>query len=215
VSVRDSVRPLVTLLAVLSALPAALSAPPAAAAARTYAVDAGASEVRIHVGKSGAFGFAGHTHEVTAPVKGEVVADPDNLGGSRVSLTFDTGEMKVLAEGEPAGDPPKVEEAMKGPKLLEVSRFPTITFKSQKVTGRPAAGGAYDLELAGEMNIHGVTHALTLPVHVEVAGQTLTATGKAVLRHDEFGLQPIAAGGGTVKVKNEIGVTYRIVAHTR
>jgi len=214
VSVRDShpalvsFRPLVILLAVLSALPSA-------AASRTYAVDAGASEVRIHVGKSGAFGFAGHTHEVTAPVKGEVVADPDNLGGSSVSLTFDTGEMKVLAEGEPAGDPPKVEEAMKGPKLLEVARFPTITFKSQKVTARPAAGGAYDLELAGEMNIHGATRPLTLPVHVEVAGQTLTATGKAVLRHDEFGLQPISAGGGTVKVKNEIGVTYRIVARVR
>jgi len=206
--VRDPVGPLVILLAVLSALPAA-------AASRTYAVDAGASEVRIHVGKSGAFGFAGHTHEVTAPVKGEVVTDPDDLGRSSVSLTFDAGDMKVLAEGEPAGDPPKVEEAMKGPKLLEVARFPTITFKSQRVSGRPATGGAYDLEVAGEMTIHGVSRPLTLPVHVEVAGETLTATGKAVLRHDQFGLQPISAGGGTVKVKNEIAVTYRIVARAR
>ena len=205
---RDSLRWSLSLLAVLSAVPAA-------AASRTYAVDAGASEVRIHVGKAGAFGFAGHTHEVVAPVKGEVVADPDNLGGSSVSLTFDASAMKVLAEGEPAGDPPKVEEAMKGPKLLEVAHFPTITFKSQKVTGRPSTRGAYDLEVAGDMTIHGVTRPLTLPVHVEVAGDMLTATGKAVLRHDQFGLQPVSAGGGTVKVKNEIGVTYRIVARAR
>jgi polyisoprenoid-binding protein YceI len=206
--VRDSLRAWVSLLAVLAASPAS-------AASRTYAVDAGTSEVRIHVGKAGAFGFAGHTHEVVAPVKGEVVADPDNLGGSSVALSFDASGMKVLAEAEPAGDVPKVEEAMKGPKLLEVARFPTITFKSQRVSGRPATGGAYDLEVAGEMTIHGVSRPLTLAVHVEVAGETLTATGKAVLRHDQFGLQPISAGGGTVKVKNEIGVTYRIVGRAR
>jgi polyisoprenoid-binding protein YceI len=131
-----------------------------------------------------------------------------------VSLTFDAGAMKVVAEGEPAGDPPKVEEAMRGPKMLDVGRFPTITFKSQRVSARPATGGAYDLELAGEMTIHGVTRPLTLPVHVEVAGETLTATGKALLRHDQFGLQPISVAG-VVKVKNEIGVTYRIVARAR
>jgi polyisoprenoid-binding protein YceI len=193
---------------------AALSAVPAAAAARTYVVDAGASEVRIHVGKAGAFSFAGHTHEVAAPVKGEVVADSADPGASSVSLTFDAGAMKVAAEGEPAGDPPKVEEAMRGPKMLDVGRFPTITFKSQRVSARPATGGAYDLELAGEMTIHGVTRPLTLPVHVEVAGETLTATGKALLRHDQFGLQPISVAG-VVKVKNEIGVTYRIVARAR
>jgi polyisoprenoid-binding protein YceI len=208
VSVRISLRTWASLLTWLCAVPAA-------AASRTYAVDASASEVRIHVGKSGAFGFVGHTHEVVAPVKGEVAADDANLARSSVSLTFDAGGMKVLAEGEPAGDPPKVEEAMKGPKLLEVARFPTVTFKSQRVSGGPATGGAYDLELTGEMTIHGATRALTLPVHVEVSGQTLTATGKAVLRHDQFGLQPISAGGGTVKVKNEIAVTYRIVARAR
>jgi polyisoprenoid-binding protein YceI len=195
---------------------ACLFAVPVAAASRTYAVDGGASDVRIHVGKSGALGFAGHTHEVVAPVKGEVAANPDELGASTVSLTFDAADMKVLAEGADAGgDAPKVAEAMKGPKLLDVAQVPAITFKSQRVTGRPASPGAYDLELAGEMTIHGVTRPLTLPVHVEVAGDTLTATGKAVLRHDQFGLQPIAAGGGTVKVKNEIGVTYRIVARAR
>ena len=36
--------------------------------------------------------------------------------------------------------------------------------------------------------------------------------GKTVLRHSEFGMKPVSAGGGTVKVKNEIGVDYRIVA---
>jgi hypothetical protein len=43
----------------------------------------------------------------------------------------------------------------------------------------------------------------------------LTASGKAVLRHDQFGMQPVSAAGGSVKVKNEIDVEYRIVARAR
>jgi polyisoprenoid-binding protein YceI len=193
-----------------------LCAAAAGAAPRTYVVDPAASSVRIHVGKSGAFSFAGHNHEVAAPaVSGEVTADTADLEASRVALTFQAAALKVLPEGEPAGDPPKVEEAMRGPKVLDAARFPTITFKSQRVAGKDVGGGAYDLELTGELSLHGITQALTLPVHVEVAGETLTASGKATIRHDQFGMQPVSAGGGTVKVKNEIGIEYRLVAKAR
>jgi polyisoprenoid-binding protein YceI len=179
-------------------------------------VDPAASSVRIHVGKSGAFSFAGHTHEVVAPVlSGEVTADAADLSASRVALAFEAAALKVLPGGEPPGDPPKVEEAMRGPKVLDATRFPSIRFKSERVSGRDAGGGVYDLELAGELALHGVTRAITLPVHVEVAGDVLTASGKAVLRHDQFGMQPVSVAGGSVKVKNEIAIEYHIVARGR
>jgi polyisoprenoid-binding protein YceI len=191
----------------------ALAAAPAGAAPRTYVVDAAASSVRVHVGKSGAFSFAGHKHEVVAPaVSGEIVADPAELGASRVTLTFAAGALKVLPEGEPAGDAPKVEEIMRGPKVLDALRFPAITFVSRRVTGGESGGGGYNLELTGELQLHGVARALTLPVHVELAGDTLTAAGQATLRHDQFGMEPVSAAGGSVKVKNEILIEYRLVA---
>jgi polyisoprenoid-binding protein YceI len=195
---------------------AVLLAAPVGAAPRTYVVDAAASSVRVHVGKSGAFSFAGHKHEVVAPaLSGEVTADAADPSASRVALTFEAAALKVLPEGEPAGDPPKVEEAMRGPKVLDSARFPAIHFKSQRVSGREAGGGAYDLELTGELALHGMTRTITLPVHVEVAGDVLTASGKTVLRHDQFGMQPVSVAGGSVKVKNEIAIDYRIVARGR
>jgi len=195
---------------------AVLLAAPVGAAPRTYVVDAAASSVRVHVGKSGAFSFAGHKHEVVAPaLSGEVTADAALLSASHVALTFEAAALKVLPEGEPAGDPPKVEEAMRGPKVLDSARFPAIRFKSQRVSGREAGGGAYDLELTGELALHGMTRTITLPVHVEVAGDVLTASGKTVLRHDQFGMQPVSVAGGSVKVKNEIAIDYRIVARGR
>jgi polyisoprenoid-binding protein YceI len=185
----------------------------AASAEQGYTVVAEQSAVRIHVGKSGVFGFAGHEHEVVAPVvQGTVVADPADLARSSVTLSFDAAALKVTGEGEPAKDVPEVQAKMVGPEVLDTARFQTITFRSRSVAGKEVKAGLYDLQVTGDLDLHGVSRSLTLPLRVEVTAETLTATGKTTLRHSDFGMKPVSAGGGTVKVKNEIGVDFRIVA---
>lgn len=193
------------------------TAPLVDAAATTYTVVESKSSVRIHVGKSGAFSFAGHKHEVQAPVSGAVIADSANLKASSVTLTFATAKMRVVAEGEPQGDAPKVEEAMHGPKVLDVPRFPEIRFKSKTVSGQALGGSSssYELVLVGELSLRGVTKEITVPVKVTIAGRVLTATGEATILHDQFGMERVSAGGGTVKVKNEIDISFQIVAEQR
>jgi polyisoprenoid-binding protein YceI len=186
----------------------------AGAAEQGYTVVVEQSAVRIHVGKSGVFGFAGHEHEVVAPVaQGTVVADPADLTRSSVTLSFDAAALKVTGEGEPAKDVPEVQAKMVGPEVLDAARFQSITFRSRSVAGKEVKAGVYDLQVTGELSLHGVSRSLTLPLRVELAADTLTATGKTTLRHSDFGMKPVSAGGGTVKVKNEIGVDFRIVAH--
>jgi len=162
------------------------------------------------------FGFAGHTHGVTADrFEGRVDADPDDLARSSVELSFEASGLTVSAQGEPEGDAPKVQEVMAGSKVLDVSRFPAIRFRSRQVSGRRAADGAYELQVAGEVSLHGVSRAVTLPVRVELSGATLTASGRTALAQPPFGIEPVTAGGGTVKVKNEVAVECRIVARVK
>jgi polyisoprenoid-binding protein YceI len=192
------------------------SALPLPASPRAYAIDAAASVVNVQVGKSGVFGFAGHSHEVAAQrFEGRLEADPDDLARSSVAVTFEASGLKVSAEGEPSGDAPKVQEAMAGPKVLDVARFPTITFQSRQVSGRRTGEGVYELQVTGDLSLHGVTRPVTVPVRVEVAGATLTATGRVAVAQRAFGIEPVSAGGGTVKVKNELGVGFKIVARAR
>jgi polyisoprenoid-binding protein YceI len=189
---------------------------PAGAATRTYVIDSSASAVQVHVGKSGVFGFAGHTHEVAAErFEGRVDADPDDLARSSVELSFEASGVKVSAQGEPEGDAPKVHEVMAGPKVLDVSRFPAIRFRSRQVAGRRAADGAYELQVSGEISLHGVSRTVTVPVRVELSGTTLTASGRTALPQRAFGIEPVSAGGGTVKVKNEVGIEFCIVARVK
>jgi len=193
-------------------LPVLAADRPASAAPRTYVIDAAASAVRVHVGKSGVFGFAGHSHEVAAErFEGRVQADPEDLAGSAVELSFEASGLRVSAEGEPAGDAPKVQDVMAGPKVLDVARFPAIRFRSRQVSGRKVAEGVYELQVTGELSLHGVARTVTVPVRVELAGDTLTASGKTALGQRTFGIEPVSAGGGTVKVKNELGIEFKLV----
>jgi len=148
---------------------------------------------------------------VTSAVEGEVVANGEDLAASRVSVRFPTARLRVSGRGEPPEDVPKVQSRMEGPEVLDIGRFPEATYTSRRVQGRTTAAGRFALTIDGDFTLRAITRKLELPVEVTVEGDVLTATGKAVLRHDDFGMTPISVAG-VVKVKNEIDVEIRIVA---
>ena len=185
----------------------------ASAAVHRYVIDPTGSRISIRVGKTGLFGFAGHEHQVVAPLRrGTVTVDPDHLEASAVELAFDAGALRVTGQGEPAADVPKVQAAMVGPECLDAARFSTIEFVSSAVTSKGgAAKGSVDLSVRGTLTLHGLARALTVPVHVVFGKDSITATGTTTFRQSEFGIKPISVAG-VVKVKDEVVVTWRFVA---
>ena len=195
---------------------AALAASVAVAAAgpRTFTVDTERSRATIEVGKTGAFSFAGHTHEVEAPLTSGVVhLDPDAPARSDVRLEFNAAAMHVTGKGEPPGDVPKVTQAMLGEQVLDVKKYPSITFESTGVTAKGALP-TVDLSVAGKLTIRDMTRPVTAPVAIKVDGASLTATGKFTIKQTDFGIKPISAGG-VVKVKDELTITFTIAARER
>lgn len=195
----------------MSLLALVLAARSGAAAERTFELDASQSRMTVSVDKSGLFSFAGHEHEVLATaMSGTIVADAADVARSSVTLRFGAAGLKVSGKGEPPADVPKVQEKMSGPETLDVARFPEIAFRSTLVEGREAPDGTWNLRVTGDLTIHGLTRKLTLPIRVQLAGDALTATGQAVIKQTDFGIKPISVGG-VVKVKNELGLDYKIV----
>jgi polyisoprenoid-binding protein YceI len=189
-----------------------LAGVPCLAAGRSYVIDPSQGEVAIHVGKSGLLSFTGHEHHVLAVAfSGRIVADSESVGSSSVQISFEAKSLKVQDKGEPAGDAAKVEAAMTGAGVLDVAHFPTITFVSKSVSGTALPKGAYDLTIAGDLSLHGVQKAFTLPVHVEVSTDALVASGHVGLRQTAFGMTPVSVAG-VVKVRDEVGIDFKIVA---
>ena len=189
-----------------------LSATTAGAAPRRYTVDAAASQVVIQVGKAGLFRFAGHGHEVVAPIhQASAVVDPDQVESASVELAFEAAALRVTGRGEPAGDVPKVQQAMVGPECLDVGRFPIIRFASRAVTVKRRTAGAFDVVVRGALTLHGVTREVLVPVHVVVGKDSISATGTTKIRQTAFGIHPISVAG-VVNVKDELEIAWRLVA---
>ncbi|MET0168534.1 MAG: YceI family protein [Vicinamibacterales bacterium] len=182
------------------------------AAGNAYQVDPARSRVTIAVGKSGAFSFFGHKHEVSGPIEsGSVDVDPGSLSGSHVSLAIETSSLKVSGADEPPEDRPKVQEAMESDKVLGVARYPRITFESTGVTGGQPGAQALDVVVAGQLTIRDVTRPVSVPVHVQLGDHSLNASGHFSVRQTEFGIKPISVGGA-VAVKDRLDITFSLAA---
>ena len=178
-----------------------------------YRVDGAASHVTFHVGKTGMMSAVGHEHDVEATgFDGTVVMDQKSVEGSGLSLWFPSSGLRVIADEEPSGDAPKVQAAMEGPECLDANKFPSIEFRSTKVAAKPSGNNVWNVTISGELSLHGQRKPITIPATVSVQGDTLTAKGKATIKQSEFGMTPISVAGGTVKVKDELAMTFTIVA---
>jgi polyisoprenoid-binding protein YceI len=171
------------------------------------------SHATIHVGKAGAFSFlAGHTHEVRGPVRtGAIDLDLEAPSRSHVQLTIATADLKVVAAGEPEGDAPKVQDAMDGDEVLGVAQHPRIMFNSVAVVQNARHDKVLDVTVTGQLIIRDVIQTVSVPVRIELNGDTLTATGQFAVKQSAFGIKPISVGG-VVAVKDRLDVDFVITA---
>jgi polyisoprenoid-binding protein YceI len=180
---------------------------------RSYSIDASRSTATIEVGKSGMFSFAaGHTHEVVASgISGTITVDVDDPARSSAHVTIDASTLKVTGKGESADDVPKVQATMLSAQVLDVQRYPEITFAATGIAVKSNQRGAIDAVVTGQLTLHNVTHSIAVPVVARLEGQTLTATGRFPVKQTEYGMKPVSVGG-VVSVKDTVNVSFTIVA---
>ncbi len=168
------------------------------AAAQEIPIDAQRSTITIHVGKSGLLSAAGHDHWVDAPIASGFI----NESSPHVEFTVNTRAMTV--KPDPKVDQKTQEQIQKDMQemTLDSGRFPRIWFVSQTAE---RSGGGWKVE--GTLTLHGVSKSVTLNVTKD-GGAYVTHT---TLKQTDFGIKPVSAGGGMVKVKDQIDIEFRIV----
>ena len=179
----------------------------------SYSIDPQQSKVEIHVGKQGAFSAFGHDHLISAKqVSGEAKFDAQKLDQSSVRLKIPTKSITVIDPGESEKDRKEVQATMEGEKVLDVAKFPEITFNSTAVSHSKKIPDGWELTLAGKLNLHGVEKPVTFPLRVTANTNELHGKGELSIMQTDYGITPVKAGGGTVKVKDQLKITFTIVA---
>jgi polyisoprenoid-binding protein YceI len=168
-----------------------------AVAQSTRQVDPDRSKLTVHVGKAGMFSTFGHEHEIGAPVFSGTVR-----GEQAIDFQVDPRQMKVLDADVSDKDRAQIQADMLGPKVLDAERYPEIKFRSTAIEADKQ--GVW--QVRGDLTLHGQTHPIV--VTVKQAGDRYT--GSATVKQTDFGIKPISAGGGTVKVKDEVAVRFEI-----
>jgi polyisoprenoid-binding protein YceI len=181
--------------------------------ADSFKIDPANSSVTIEVGKSGPLSFvAGHSHQVVGPIdSGTVELDREDPSRSRVRLVIAASRLQVMAKGEPADDVPRIQAAMESDKVLAAAQYPQMVFQSSAVTGKEGKNAGSDLTIAGQLTIRDVTRPVTIVVHMELTGETMTATGRFSIKQTEYSIKPITVGG-VVAVKDALDIRFSITA---
>ncbi len=187
-----------------------------------YSIDAAQSKLEIQVYKEGVFKAFGHDHLIAAKqLSGQVQLDPQKIDQSSVRLHVPAKSLTVVDPGESEKDRRDVQTTMEGEKVLDVAKFPEIIFSSSSVSAakKTPAGweltlsGKLKLTLSGKLKLHGVEKAVTFPLHVHAEGNELRGQGEVSILQTDYGITPVKVGGGSVKVKDKLKITFTVVAH--
>ncbi len=168
--------------------------------AQSKSIDINKSSMTIHVFKSGAFSAFGHDHEIKAPLEEGKI---DSSAHSSVQLRVDSRKLRVLDPETAEDKRAEIQHTMEGDQVLDVSKFPEISYQSTAVTNR----GEAHWEVEGELTLHGKKH----PVRLEAVLRDGHYRGTASIKQSDFGIEPIRIAGGTVKVKDEVKIEFDIV----
>lgn len=167
---------------------------------QSKAIEVGKSSLKIRVFKTGAFSGFAHDHEILAPIEEGKIDANDHPS---VQLRVSSRKLRVLDPETSADKRADIQHTMQGPSVLDVEKFPEISYQSSSVTSR--SEGHWNVR--GNLTLHGNSRM----VPVEVLLQDGHYRGSATVKQSEFGIKPIRIAGGTIKVKDEVKIEFDIV----
>ena len=163
-------------------------------------MDVARSTLTVRAFKAGLFSAFGHNHEIRAPIARGSFDESADLPS--VELQVDARQLQVQDPELSAKDRSEVQQTMLGPSVLDSAKFSEIRFRS--LTIEKTGEGKWRVH--GDLTVHGQTR----PVLVEVTGEPGHYRGSATVKQTDFGIKPVSAAGGAIKVKDEVRVEFEI-----
>jgi polyisoprenoid-binding protein YceI len=170
-----------------------------------YRFDPGQSRFTVRAFVAGMLSFLGHSPTFAVrDFNGEVTIGAGGVTG--VSLTALAASLRVTDEVS-AHDRGEIEGTMFR-EVLEAARFPQIAYAADEVTTESVAQGRYRLRIGGRLSLRGVARPQPLDAELLVFDDGIRLRGDTALRLSDYGIKPVTALGGTVRLKDELQVSF-------
>ena len=166
-----------------------------------HAADLRASTLTLHVHRKGLFS-RGADYAIVAPVATSLV----DVEHKNVDIVVRTGGVSFSDPAVSERVRRDVEEALRGPRVLDVESYPEMHFTAAEIT--EAAPGQY--RTAGTLELHGVAQQLVF----DFDGTPAHYHGRATVHASDFGIPPLTFAGGLVRIKDDIVIEFDLFGST-
>jgi polyisoprenoid-binding protein YceI len=176
-----------------------------------YRIDPGQGKFMVHAFRGGLAWFKGHDHFLAVrDFGGTAQLDLDAVNPASLQLTVRADSLEETGADFTAEQKEIIKKELRE-LVLETAKYPEISFNSTEVKGG-IKNGHFEVEIGGDITLHGVTKHITIPANVTVDGATLRATGEFELDRKKFNVNATSAFHGLVRVKHGLKFTFDIVA---
>jgi polyisoprenoid-binding protein YceI len=150
----------------------------------------------------------GHSPTISIPdFQGEVQFSSSTLEDASLRIVIQAASLKV-ADDISSKDRQEIERRIRD-EVLEVDGFPEIVYECDRVASiQKISEGQYAATLNGELSLHGVTQTQPVSARVTIKGDLLRAVGDFSVRQSDYDIRPVSAAGGTVKLKDELKLSF-------
>ncbi|MEW5979384.1 MAG: YceI family protein [Acidobacteriota bacterium] len=176
-----------------------------------YKLDPGQSRFQVRAFAGGMFSALGHNPTLAIHgFGGEVRFVREALEASSLQMKIRPDSLSVVNDVSDK-DRREMERAMQQ-EVLEIAKYPAISFESSRISGSASGGDRYQVDITGNLSLHGVTRSQLVRAYIGLNGERLHAYGEFTLRQTDFKIKLVSVAGGALKLKDELKFSFDIVA---
>jgi polyisoprenoid-binding protein YceI len=176
-----------------------------------YLIDGKKSIFTVRAFATGMLSAFGHNPTIAIPdFEGEILMNPEAVEQSSLRLTIHSACLNDTDDISQK-DRTEINRAMHRD-VLETDSFPEIVYECSRLTASKTGEGQYWATLNGELTLHGVQRQQLVSARISVSGDVLRSAGDFSIRQSDYDIKPVSAVGGTIKLKDELKLSFDITA---
>lgn len=176
-----------------------------------YRFDPARSRFTAQAFAAGLLSFVGHSPTFAVHgFRGTVEFPEDRVANLRLELIVPSGGL-VAGEDVKPSDRQEIEGRMRA-EVLEPARFPDIAYRAAAAGTDKLAPGRYRVTLDGTLELHGVSRPHRAAAELELFTDGVRLRGETGLKMSDFGIRPVTALAGTIRLKDEVKLVFDLAA---
>jgi polyisoprenoid-binding protein YceI len=175
----------------------------------TFAPDQ--SRFTVQAFAAGLLSFAAHSPTFAVrDFHGTIDLDEGGRKVTALALTVKADSLDLL-DRVSASDRAEIETRMRRD-VLETANYPEIAFRATDLANDAFAPGRSRLRVGGRLSLHGAAPHCSLVAELQLHDDALRIVGISPLRLSEYRIKPVTALGGTIRLKDDLKLTFDLIA---